>query len=147
MAGGSVYFSMYGNPILGGTNSVREGNLEIAINVTAQAKELAPVDLGQLRNSIMYKTPLKKGGFNDSEGKRAVAEITPIPLPNEAYVGANTEYAPYQEFGTRKMAPQPYLRPAIEIVAKGHDALDVLKKISDEQMRGALKKGQKRETF
>lgn len=147
MPGGSVYFSMYGNPIQGGTNSVIEGNLEIAINVTAQAKELAPVDLGQLRNSIMYKTPLKKGGFNDSEGKQAVSEITPIPLLNEAYVGTNSDHGVYPEFGTRKMAPKPYLRPAIEMVVKGHDPLIVLKKIADEQMRGALKKGQTRETF
>ena len=30
------------------------------------------------------------------------------------YIGTNVEYAPYVEFGTRRMDPQPYLFPAVE---------------------------------
>ena len=70
-----------------------------------------------------------------------------LPRIDEAYVGTNLEYAPYQEFGTRTMTPQPYLRPAIDVVVKGTSAMQVLAKINQETMRGALKKGQKRETF
>lgn len=55
------------------------------------ATEYAPVDTGNLRNSI---------GYGTSE--------------NEMQVGTNVEYAPYQELGTYKMAAHPYLRPAIE---------------------------------
>lgn len=108
---------------------------------------LAPVDMGQLRNSIMYKTPVTSGGFNDGSGEPAPKQITVIPREDEAYVGTNLEYAPYQEFGTRKMAPQPFLRPAIDVVVKGTSIGLVLIKIEQETMRGALKKGQKRETF
>jgi len=40
-----------GNPIIAGPIGIEAGNLAIAINVTAQAKALAPVDTGQLRCS------------------------------------------------------------------------------------------------
>lgn len=33
-------------------------------------------------------------------------------------VGTNVEYAVYQEFGTSKMAAQPYLRPAVREVER-----------------------------
>lgn len=54
------------------------------------AKELAPVDTGFLRNSIDYDM-----------GDREVA------------VGASAEYAPYVEFGTERQKAQPFLRPAV----------------------------------
>jgi len=34
-------------------------------------------------------------------------------------VGTNVEYALYLEFGTRRMAPRPFLRPAAEKVRNG----------------------------
>ena len=143
----SITLTRFGNPIAGGSEGIADGNLEIAIAVTAQAKMLAPVDMGQLRNSIMYKTPVTSGGFNDGSGDPAPKQITVIPREDEAYVGTNLDYAPYQEFGTRAMAPQPYLRPAIDVVVKGTSVARVLAKINQETMRGALRKGQKRETF
>ena len=57
------------------------------------AKGLAPVDTGNLRNSISHSVV---------EAERAV------------YVGTNVEYAPYQEYGTVKMASHPFLRPSAE---------------------------------
>ena len=65
-----------------------------ALEVEAEAKRNCPVDTGRLRNSI---TTAKEG-------------------KTTAYVGTNTEYAPYVEFGTHKMRAQPYLRPAAEKV-------------------------------
>jgi HK97 gp10 family phage protein len=62
-----------------------------ALLVEGQAKALAPVDTGNLRNSITHEV----------EGQ-------------EAKVGTNVEYAPYVELGTVKMAAQPYLNPALE---------------------------------
>jgi HK97 gp10 family phage protein len=62
------------------------------LNVQRNAKLLCPVDTGTLRNSIMA----------DFE------ELT-------ATVHTNIPYAPYVEFGTRKMAAEPYLTPAAEV--------------------------------
>ncbi len=64
--------------------------LELTLIIEAKAKELCPVDTGLLRSSIMP----------------VVASWA------EAYVGTNTHYAPYVEFGTRHSPAQPYLEPA-----------------------------------
>lgn len=74
--------------------------------VETYAKVLAPVDTGALRNSIM------------------VDEVT----PDRAIIGPHVEYAEHVEFGTTRMAAQPYLRPALdehehEIVAAIEDAV------------------------
>ena len=56
------------------------------------AKKLAPVDTGNLRNSITHDV---------DDGEPA------------ADIGTNVEYAPYQELGTIHMAAQPFLKPAV----------------------------------
>ena len=56
------------------------------------AKKLAPVDTGNLRNSITHEV---------DDGEPA------------AYIGTNVEYAPYQELGTIHMKAQPFLKPAV----------------------------------
>ena len=56
------------------------------------AKKLAPVDTGNLRNSITHEV---------DDGEHAV------------YIGTNVEYAPYQELGTIHMKAQPFLKPAV----------------------------------
>jgi len=56
------------------------------------AKQLCPVDTGNLRNSITHQM---------------ISEDT-------VAVGTNVHYAPFVELGTRKMTSQPYLRPAVE---------------------------------
>ena len=50
------------------------------------------IDTGNLVNSV----------FSEKSG------------PGQALVGASAEYAEYLEFGTRKMAARPFLRPALE---------------------------------
>jgi len=57
----------------------------------AEAKRLAPVRTGRLRDSIRI---LEQG---------------------EGYVivGSDVEYAPYVEYGTYRMAPRSFLRPAV----------------------------------
>ena len=81
------------------------------------AKQLAPVDTGNLRNSITH---------------------TVVPGEQAVYIGTNTEYAAYQELGTGKYTeggrptpwaykdakgnwhrtdgnkPHPFIRPAVE---------------------------------
>lgn len=56
------------------------------------AKQLCPVDTGNLRASLTY----------ENVGKY------------QAIVGTNVEYAEFVELGTYKMAAQPYLFPAYE---------------------------------
>ena len=56
------------------------------------AKKLAPVDTGNLRNSITHEV---------DDGEPAV------------YIGTNVEYAPYQGLGTIYMEAQPFLKPAV----------------------------------
>ena len=56
------------------------------------AKKLAPVDTGNLRNSITHEL---------DDGEPA------------AYIGTNVEYAPYVCLGTIHMKAQPFLKPAV----------------------------------
>ena len=37
-----------------------------------------------------------------------------VVSPHEGYVGTNVEYAKYQEFGTSKISPRPFLGGAVE---------------------------------
>lgn len=60
--------------------------------IKSSAKALAPVDTSNLRGSISSRP----------EGIRQVI------------IGPNVDYAIYQEFGTKYMKAQPYMRPALE---------------------------------
>lgn len=71
-----------------------------ALDVLARAAGLVPVDTGNLKGSLA------------PGGRGNVFEMGPGDLT--AVVGTNVEYAPYVEYGTRRMAAQPYLTPAAE---------------------------------
>lgn len=60
--------------------------------VETYAKILVPVDTGTLKSSIM------------------VDEVTPM----QAIIAPHTDYAEHVEFGTSRMAAQPYMRPALD---------------------------------
>lgn len=143
----SITIKKYGNPYDGADDGVEKGNIEICMQVTAQAKTLAPSDKGTLRNSIMWTTDVATGGFNENGGEPAPKTISVKPKEFQGYVGSALDYSIYQEFGTRKMAPQPYLRPSIALIVKGQSAKTVLAKMQKEEMKGALKKGIKRIKF
>ena len=66
----------------------------IAYMIEGEAKRICPVRTGRLRASI-HTGKIEEGVY---------------------YVGTNVYYAPYVEFGTRKMAARPYLRPAAKKV-------------------------------
>jgi len=71
--------------------AINKALIKSALLVEGEAKNLAPVDTGNLRNSLTHEV----------EGQ-------------EAYVGTPVSYAIFQELGTSKMAAQPFLNPALE---------------------------------
>lgn len=78
---------------------------------------------GTLRNSISYMTSLhdgitievKKGEANPYKAMHGGKKVTAsTDEENTVFVGTNVYYAPYVEFGTSKMTPKPFLKPAVE---------------------------------
>jgi len=127
----------YGNPIAGVESGIKKGTLAILAEIAAHAKSLCPVDTGTLRASVGYMT--------SGESTTFFKNIKKIE-PGTGYVGSPLDYATYQEFGTRYIKPQPYMRPSLAL-AKGVKAALLISKIQREEMRGALKKGEIRESF
>ena len=69
------------------------GVLQIAAQIVLDvAQANCPVDTGYLRDSAFMQA-----------------------LASDVFFGFNAEYASYVEFGTYKMAAQPYLRPALDM--------------------------------
>ena len=77
---------------IGDINGVKKIVQMNGAELQQKAQRKAPVDTGTLQRSIRLDI--------EDEGMTAV-------------VSANTEYAAYQEYGTRFMAAHPYLRPAL----------------------------------
>jgi len=149
----SVEVIKYGDPVKGSNAGLVKNITETCIQVTAQAKLLAPVNKevgvgGQLRNSIMWKLANgKNGGLDDSGGDKSENKLSVTPPKGSGYVGANTDYATFVEYGTRNMDAQPYLRPAAEIVTKGAGAAESVKKIMNDEMTKAIRAGKKVKTY
>ena len=93
----AVVFTSHAKQALTEYESKARQALEICGGMAeSYAKQLCPVDTGNLRNSITHQ----------QEG------------PKTEVIGTNVSYAAYVELGTVKMAAKPYLRPAVE----GHAA-------------------------
>lgn len=71
---------------------------KITLDVERDAKAAAPVDVGNLKNSI---------GHSDLRSIGSEGSI-------EAEVGPTADYGVWVELGTSKMAAQPYLGPALD---------------------------------
>lgn len=111
----------FGDPVTGAEEGLDVSILKTCAQIATEAKTLAPVAKkhgGKLRNSITYSTFLQPGDLPEKPKKR------------EGYVGSMLDYAVYQEFGTRKMRPQPFLRPAIALVS-GKNLQDVANDINN----------------
>ena len=78
--------------------------------VIKQLKELQLVGLTKaatiVEGSAVAKCPVDEGRLRDS--------ITKEINEDYAIVGTNVEYAPWIEYGTKKMSAQPFMRPAID---------------------------------
>lgn len=68
-----------------------------ARDIEEGAKSIVPVDTGNLKNSIQVKE--QEDDLNATIG---------------IHEGSHVEYAAYVEYGTHRMAAQPYLTPAAE---------------------------------
>ena len=71
------------------------------MDVVRIGKRNAPVDTGNLRSSI----------HGNTQGSALVGEA-----------GPSAEYGGYVERGTSRMAPQPYMAPALDAVAPSFEA-------------------------
>ena len=78
-----------------------------AFYVEADAKQKAPFETGNLRNSIQTHM--------EPSATEAVIDIAENRAPGSSATSATAaEYGVYQEFGTSKMAAHPYMTPAAE---------------------------------
>jgi HK97 gp10 family phage protein len=86
------------------------------LHIERQAKILAPVDTGFLRNSIysdIHGTSGRGAAIAAAKRQNASAGVTQAldaePTRFEGYVIAAAEYAAYVNYGTAKMAARPFL--------------------------------------
>lgn len=95
--------------------------------LTGFAKELVPVDTGQLKSSIMWATDAQRGGLNEGGGEPTSAFnfLDPPDSEGVGYVGSHLEYAGPVEYGIKdrpNYPRQPYLRPAIDYSKRQREA-------------------------
>lgn len=84
--------------------------------VAAEARRLAPVDTGALRDSIKVADERDARIYGKVNGADVSVFIGPVGSTEEGDVF----YARFVEFGTRYMKAQPFMRPAIQ--SKREDA-------------------------
>lgn len=76
---------------------VRMALVKTAYDIQGDARMFAPVDTGNLRNSINVG-PVKNRGRGNMHVE----------------IGPSAEYGAYVEFGTSRMAPRAYMGPALD---------------------------------
>ena len=137
----------YGDPKKAVKLALNPSSLNIGVAIASQAKLLAPVDHGQLRNSLSASTLketklLNDGRFSPKTSPMEYAEEldTQGLKENEAYVGSNSDHAIHLEYGTIKMVAQPFLRPSAELIIDRKTPADVVAKYCNEEMEKELKK-------
>lgn len=92
--------------------SVTAALLKSAEEGRDRAKQLVPVDTGALRDSIRVER------FARPAGNILYTGIAAGGYKKNRKTGRLVDYAIYVEYGTRRMRPRPYLRPASEWAMK-----------------------------
>ena len=93
----------------------------VGFRVEALAKMKAPVDLGNLRNSIYMRSS------EENPVSEIATEELPKPPESSVYIGPSVEYGIYQELGTSVMDAQPYMLPALrEVESELEESFGVL---------------------
>ena len=129
----------YGNPKDAVDNSVRMSNMQIGVAIASQAKLLAPVDMGQLRNSLSAISFDEMELLNDSDGEKAKQLSTLGLKEGEVYAGSNSDHATFQEYGTVKQPAQPFLRPSVELVVQHKKPAEIVEKYGRQAMEKEFK--------
>lgn len=120
-------------------NGMRMSNMQIGVAIASQAKLLAPVDMGQLRNSLSAISFDEMELLNDSEGEKAKQLSTLGLKDGEVYTGSNSDHATFQEYGTVKQPAQPFLRPSVELVVQQKKPAEIVEKYGRQAMDRELK--------
>lgn len=100
---------------LGGdiTEPIKDGLEEVTFKMVGQAKQLARVRTGAMRNSIINE----------------VEKVSDTKVVGQ--FGTNIEYAIFNELGTSKMTAQPFINPGFEAY-KGEIVEDIKKHVLEE---------------
>jgi HK97 gp10 family phage protein len=131
----------YGNVKSAVADGKAISNLMIGAAIASQAKLLAPVDYGQLRNSLSASNTSRTELLNNMAGEKAEALDTQGLKEDEVYSGSNSDHAIFQEYGTVKQPAQPFLRPAMEAIVQRKDPAEIFAKYGREAMDRELKGG------
>ena len=131
----------YGNVKSAVADGKAISNLMIGAAIASQAKLLAPVDYGQLRNSLSASNTSRTELLNNMPGEKAEALDTQGLKDDEVYAGSNSDHAIFQEYGTVKQPAQPYLRPAMEAIVQRKEPAEIFAKYGREAMDRELKRG------
>lgn len=109
-----------------GKNAVQRGLKKAMKHIEDKAKSLVPVDDGDLRDSITTKKERAMRQRGSAKFQRQTG-ISMLTGPIGKQEGGN---AAWQEFGTVKMTPAPYMRPAAD--TEGDKVIaDVAKELQD----------------
>ena len=102
------------------TISIIEDNTDKAL---AELKSIMPALLEEIGlqgetnaklevTKAVYDTPPAKSGYVRTGTLRN--KLTHRKDRDSAYIGTNTEYAPYVELGTSRMKARPFIKPAVQ---------------------------------
>jgi HK97 gp10 family phage protein len=97
-----------------------------AFDVQALAQARCVVQTGYLKSSIYTHTfdssTYGQGVVGGGPGAYLLPDVGKPANDQTAFVGVGANYGVYVEFGTSKMAAQPYLTPAADEVAPSYQA-------------------------
>lgn len=108
---------------------VSEALSVVADKVKEDAKDYCPVDTGSLKASIRREAVARTSGNTWGIGVRAGGYVT------NPKTGQKVNYAAHVEFGTSRMAPRAFLRPALR--ANAQAIRDAVAKAVGETIREA----------
>jgi HK97 gp10 family phage protein len=84
--------------------------IDVGMEAVAQAAEANAISEV---TTLVYDAPPSPTYVRTGDLRKSITHKY-VQAEQTAYVGANIDYAPYVEFGTRKMASRPFLRNSVQ---------------------------------